>query len=339
MKFESYYSEILDKTVLKKSIIKKYLEQSIYVREIYQEKELNLGLNLIDGNIYFYFVDKSPISNFDEILPNEEFVKNGNLFYKDIKGFDSDSLIKYFSSLLEKFDNFLLQLNVKNQKVKTELKGYYSDIDNNKIIAPTNLTNSYFRFNGKNNIIEIAPNANLKNVYIECVGNNNKIIIGNNVRMTGVWRLGFNSQLNIGDNSSSTNPVYMTCAESSKIIIGKDCMFATNNQIRTDDSHAIYDVKTGQRLNYPKDIILGDHVWVAYGATLLGGTKIGSGSIIGAYSLVKKEFPNNCIIAGIPAKLIKKDIFWERPNLLNMESDIGFSLEEVSMKPYANLSI
>lgn len=153
--------------------------------------------------------------------------------------------------------------------------------------------------------------------------------------MQGHWRLGFNCYLQIGSYSSSTNPVYMTIAEGTKVVIGEDCMFATNNQIRTDDAHPIYDSLSGQRVNLAKDIYIGNHVWIAFGATIMGGAKIGDGSIVGAYALAKKTYPNNCIIAGTPARVIRRNIFWERNNLLNTDRDLGFLPEEIESKPYA----
>ncbi|CAM3781650.1 hypothetical protein [Avibacterium endocarditidis] len=111
-------------------------------------------------------------------------------------------------------------------------------------------------------------------------------------------------------------------------------MFATNNQIRTDDAHPIYDVRTGKRLNTSKDIIIGYRVWVAYGATIWGGSQIGNGSIVGAYSVVKKRFPNNCIIAGVPAKVIRKDVFWERNNVLYTDIDNGIDLTKINHLQY-----
>lgn len=110
-------------------------------------------------------------------------------------------------------------------------------------------------------------------------------------------------------------------------------------KIRTDDAHPIYDVRTGKRLNVSKDITIGDRVWVAYGATIFGGTQIGSGSIVGAYSVVKKRFPNNCVIAGIPAKVVRKDVFWERNNVLYTDRDDGKSLEEMANVSYINPTI
>ena len=47
------------------------------------------------------------------------------------------------------------------------------------------------------------------------------------------------------------------------------------------------------------------------------GTSIGDGSIIGARSVVKKAFPNNCSIAGNPAKIVRKNVAWGREQIGN----------------------
>lgn len=51
---------------------------------------------------------------------------------------------------------------------------------------------------------------------------------------------------------------------------------------------------------------LGDNVSVSAGAVILGPVKVGSNSIIGANAAVTKDFPENVIIAGVPAKVIKQ---------------------------------
>lgn len=53
--------------------------------------------------------------------------------------------------------------------------------------------------------------------------------------------------------------------------------------------------------------IIGDNVWIGPGSKLLGG-KIGSNVVIGANSVVTKEIPDNCVVAGVPAKIISTDI-------------------------------
>ncbi|WP_404347878.1 serine acetyltransferase [Sutcliffiella horikoshii] len=53
--------------------------------------------------------------------------------------------------------------------------------------------------------------------------------------------------------------------------------------------------------------VIGDNVWIGPGSKLLGG-KIGSNVVIGANSVVTKEIPDNCVVAGVPAKVISTDI-------------------------------
>ncbi|MFZ7332645.1 acyltransferase [Avibacterium avium] len=222
---------------------------------------------------------------------------------------------------------------------KELISGNYYDTSGNKITAPNNLHNCHFQFLGGGNQVTIHPNANLRNVFLEFLGHNSKVYIGENVSMKGQWCLGVGCTIKIGSKTTSTNPVYITVAEHTTLSIGEDCMFATNNQIRTDDAHPIYDVRTGKRLNTSKDIIIGDRVWVAYGATIWGGSQIGNGSIVGAYSVVKKRFPNNCIIAGVPAKIIRKDVFWERNNVLYTDIDNGIDLAKINHLQYSTPTI
>lgn len=48
------------------------------------------------------------------------------------------------------------------------------------------------------------------------------------------------------------------------------------------------------------------------GAFIMHGTNIGNGSIVGAKSVVKGQFPNNCSIGGNPAKIVRRDCAWAR---------------------------
>lgn len=51
--------------------------------------------------------------------------------------------------------------------------------------------------------------------------------------------------------------------------------------------------------------IIGNNVYIATGAKILGPIKIGSNVIIGANAVVINDVPNNVTVAGIPAKIIK----------------------------------
>lgn len=223
---------------------------------------------------------------------------------------------------------------------KRRLEGSFTDDKGNRVVAPENLENCYLKILGKDNIVEIDSKSNLKDLYIQIIGDNNNLNIGTNASFSGAIRLGHSSTVAIGNDVSSTNPIYLTCSESTKVTIGNDCMFATENQIRSDDAHPIYDVNTGNRLNLSRNISVGDHVWIGFGVTILGGANIGSGSVIGAFSLVNKKFPNNCVLAGTPAKVVKTDIFWERqPLLLRSKGPINFSKDELLTKNYCRKTI
>ena len=87
-------------------------------------------------------------------------------------------------------------------------------------------------------------------------------------------------------------------------IISWDCL------ILDTDFHRIY--KDGNIINENKLIEIGNHVWIGAKSTILKGTKIADGSVIGAGSLCTGLLSDEkSIYAGQPAKLIKKNIIWE----------------------------
>ena len=110
------------------------------------------------------------------------------------------------------------------------------------------------------------------------------------------------------------------------VTIGKDCMFSSDVNLWPSDAHVIFD-KANNIINRPneKSIIIGDHVWVGYGVTILKNTKIASGCIIGAKSVVSGEFNNsNSIIVGSGTDIreVKHNINWDRRSICLYERDI-----------------
>lgn len=79
----------------------------------------------------------------------------------------------------------------------------------------------------------------------------------------------------------------------------------------TYDGHPIFDADSGLMLNPPRDITIGDHVWIAAKASILKGVSIQDGSIIAFGSIVTRDVGEKCIVAGSPAKKIKGNIKWE----------------------------
>ena len=56
------------------------------------------------------------------------------------------------------------------------------------------------------------------------------------------------------------------------------------------------------------DTYIGNHVNIGWGAVVNPGLKIGDHVIVGANSVVTKDIPSNCIVAGVPAKIVKINI-------------------------------
>lgn len=89
--------------------------------------------------------------------------------------------------------------------------------------------------------------------------------------------------------------------------IGFDCIIAWNVYITDSDWHNISGV------DRCSPVLIGDHVWISHGVSILKGAVIPSGSIVGAKSLVANVFEaEKSLIAGVPAKVIKAQVEWSR---------------------------
>ncbi|MFL6463660.1 MAG: serine O-acetyltransferase, partial [Bryobacteraceae bacterium] len=53
--------------------------------------------------------------------------------------------------------------------------------------------------------------------------------------------------------------------------------------------------------------IIGDHVTIYAGAKVLGPIRIGHHVTIGANAVVVKSVPDHCVVAGVPAQIIRRD--------------------------------
>lgn len=93
------------------------------------------------------------------------------------------------------------------------------------------------------------------------------------------------------------------------IEIGKNSMLGANTNVYDNDFHIINPalrlVQKSTLESEAATVIIGENCWLASGVTVLKGVHIGNNSVIGAMSLVNKDIPENCIAAGIPAKVIR----------------------------------
>lgn len=130
--------------------------------------------------------------------------------------------------------------------------------------------------------------------------------------------------ISIGSMSTIEGAFFL--ADGADISLGSDCMISFGVSFRTNDAHGIYDLKTGDRINPPASIRLGDHVWVGQGCTVSKGSYIGNSSIIGAFSFLSNStYDKNSIYAGTPARKVREGVVWDRrqsANIFEEEADI-----------------
>jgi len=58
--------------------------------------------------------------------------------------------------------------------------------------------------------------------------------------------------------------------------------------------------------------VIEDDVWIGSGAMILKGVTIGSGAVVAAGAVVTNDVPAHCMVAGIPAKVIRSNLAWSR---------------------------
>lgn len=145
---------------------------------------------------------------------------------------------------------------------------------------------------------------------VHLVGNvtliNTNLKIGRNVTLyPGVMLFG-DGRIEIGDNVDiGNNTIIYASKFGGGVTIGDDSLIAAQCYI-IDVDHGI---KTGCLIrnqdNTVSPISIGKDCWIAANCTILKGTKIGDGAVIGAKSLVKGAIEGNSISVGIPAKHLK----------------------------------
>ena len=106
------------------------------------------------------------------------------------------------------------------------------------------------------------------------------------------------AEVSIGDHTFINRGVRISCSE--RIQIGSHCLIGDDCVIIDNDYHAI---GGGPAKVAPIDI--GDHVWLALRVIVLRGVTIGTGSVVGAGSIVTRSIPPYTFAAGAPARAIR----------------------------------
>ena len=156
---------------------------------------------------------------------------------------------------------------------------------------------------GKKTILYYKSSINcLPNSYNERGG----VIIGKNCRIgvsprnyhggmpfpTALLCDGNGSQIIIGDNCR-LNGVYVHAQK--KITIGNNCVMASGVNIIDSNGHETISLDRTKERDFPKEIVIGNNVWIGLNVIVLKGSIIGDNTIIAAGSVVKGVVPSNSI--------------------------------------------
>lgn len=114
----------------------------------------------------------------------------------------------------------------------------------------------------------------------------------------------------LGKGSSSNGLTSHVVGENIVVSIGEDLLSAHHVRILTSDMHGLIDTVTGDFINPAQSVQIGPHVWLAEDSTVLKGSKMGFGSVLGLGSILTRDIPPRCIAAGIPAKVVRENTTW-----------------------------
>lgn len=173
----------------------------------------------------------------------------------------------------------------------------------------TSLERTFISINGSDNALAFN-NSDIQKSKLLVEGNNNTVTIEKNTKVysTSILIKGNNLKIQIGERTSIAGARIVNHGQKNNIIIGQDCMFSDQIEIWASDTHPIY--SNHELLNSARSITISNRVWIGSRATILKGVKIGSDAVIGMGAIVTKDVQSGTVVAGNPAKVIKKGITW-----------------------------
>jgi len=137
---------------------------------------------------------------------------------------------------------------------------------------------------------------------------NSTLTIDGNVKlMPGSKIVGNNAKISIGD---GTRVISASIYSELEVRVGKHCLLSRGVIIRDEDGHQISTDDKKPRLQKER-IIIQDKCLIYDDAKIHKGVMVGEGSIVAAGAIVTKNVPKRTMVAGIPAKVIKKNVVWE----------------------------
>ncbi|MCF3944086.1 sugar O-acetyltransferase [Oceanobacillus alkalisoli] len=127
--------------------------------------------------------------------------------------------------------------------------------------------------------------------------------VGENVYMEPNIRFDYGFNTYVGDNFFANFDC--TILDVCEVRFGDNCMLGPGVQIYTA-THPLDPTERNSGKEYAKPISIGDNVWVGGNAIINPGVTIGNNVVIASGAIVTKDVPDNLVVGGVPARIIKR---------------------------------
>lgn len=266
--------------------------------------------------------------------PVRHSIYNREEFFNDLNESFEKCIDKYIPELLHKkitvnqkiknvINFFLVIMNVSGWSFRTWSKNIYYNLFSNKVKNSV-LEGKYFLIY-KNCTIRICPKGQLildstlkfGSKKIKGSTMDSRLLIEDGGRMIihgGDYTISYgadievfkNATLEIGGGIGANMGLTIICGD--KISIGRNTGCGRNVTIRDNNGGHAVSIR-GYKNSIP--VIIKEHVWLTESCTIMPGSVIETGVIVGARSVVSGHIHSSCIVSGDPAKVVEKNVYWK----------------------------
>lgn len=126
--------------------------------------------------------------------------------------------------------------------------------------------------------------------------------LGEHVTIKGNFNCDYGFNISIGDGTILNCNV--TILDTNRVTIGRD-VFIAPGVVISAATHPLDAERRVTRHFQSHPITIGDRVWIGANATILTGVTIGRNAVVAAGAVVAHDVPDNCLVGGVPAKILK----------------------------------
>ena len=149
----------------------------------------------------------------------------------------------------------------------------------------------------KLNSISVLETSERHKAIVDLLGST-----GKNPQILPIFNCDYGKNIHVGDDFLiNYNGVILDIAP---VTIDNNVMIGLNTLITTV-GHPLSPAGRREKLGIAEPITIGNDVWIGGNVTILPGVTIGDNVVVAAGAVVTKDLPSNCVVGGIPAKVIK----------------------------------